>query len=57
MAQQLDDVLVEVVRDGEDARLDLPEEGRHVLVVKGQGAAQQGVQDHATGPNVDLKIN
>jgi hypothetical protein len=35
---------------------DLPEERRHVLVVEGQRSAEQGVQDDAARPGVDVMI-
>ena len=54
MTEETDHALVEVVRDGEHAGLDLPEESRHVLVIEGQGAAKKGIEDHAAGPYVHL---
>ena len=54
MTEQADNTLVEIVRDGEHARLDLPEESCHVLVVKGQRAAEERVEDNSAGPDVHL---
>mmetsp|Transcript_43452 Transcript_43452/g.87601 ORF Transcript_43452/g.87601 Transcript_43452/m.87601 type:complete len:420 (-) Transcript_43452:534-1793(-) len=44
----------EVSWQGEVPVLDLAEEVRHVLVIKGERAAQERIQDDATGPDVHL---
>ena len=54
MTEKADNTLVEVVRDGEHARLDLPEESCHMLVVEGQRAAEERVEDNSAGPDVHL---
>ena len=54
VAEQTDHTLVQIIRDGKDARLDLPEECRDVLVVKGESPAQESIQDHSAGPDVHL---
>ena len=54
MAQETDHALVQVIRDGENSRLDLPEERGDVLVVKGESPAEESVQHHSTGPYVHL---
>lgn len=45
---------VQVLGDVEDASSDLLEQRGDVLVVKGQSATQQGVQDHSAAPDVHL---
>mmetsp|Transcript_78230 Transcript_78230/g.187576 ORF Transcript_78230/g.187576 Transcript_78230/m.187576 type:complete len:200 (-) Transcript_78230:157-756(-) len=42
---------------GEVAVLDLAEKIWHVLIIKGQRAAEQRVQHHPTGPNVHLRTH
>jgi hypothetical protein len=42
------------VRDVELPALDLLQQVAEVVVVEGEGAHQQGVQDDATGPDVGL---
>mmetsp|Transcript_19642 Transcript_19642/g.63034 ORF Transcript_19642/g.63034 Transcript_19642/m.63034 type:complete len:223 (+) Transcript_19642:995-1663(+) len=49
------DLVGHVSGESEDAALDLLEEVWDVLVVEGQGAAQQGVQDDAARPDVHLR--
>mmetsp|Transcript_38973 Transcript_38973/g.85673 ORF Transcript_38973/g.85673 Transcript_38973/m.85673 type:complete len:289 (+) Transcript_38973:294-1160(+) len=48
------DVVGHVAGQREDAALDLLEEVGDVLVVKGERAAEQRVEDHATRPDVNL---
>ena len=44
----------QVLRDVENPSSDLLEQRGDVLIVKGQRATQQRVQDHPTAPDVDL---
>jgi hypothetical protein len=55
MAQEADHTLVEIVRNWEDSRLDLPEECGHMLIIKWQSTTQQGIQHNPTGPDVHLR--
>ena len=55
MAEKTDHALVQIVRDGEDTGLDLPEECGHVFVIEGESSTQQGVEDHTTGPDIHLR--
>ena len=54
VAQETDHTLVQVIRDGENTRLDLPEESGDVLVVEWESPAQESVQHNSTGPDVHL---
>jgi len=46
--------IAQVRRQGVYALLDLLEQVRNILVVKRQRPAQQRVEDHSAGPNIDL---
>lgn len=44
----------QVLWDVEDASSDLLKQRGDMLIIKGQSAAQQGIQDHPTAPDVHL---
>ena len=54
MAEETDHTLVQVIWNGENTRLDLPEECGDVLVVKRESPAQESIKDNSAGPDIHL---
>lgn len=53
--QQAGHRAVEVLWDVEDSSTDLLEERRYVLIIEGQSATQQCIQNHPTAPDIHLR--
>lgn len=54
MHEQSGNGAVEVLRDVKHTSPDLLEEGGHMLIIEGQSATEEGIEDDTAAPDVHL---